>query len=115
MSFTNSELGGSISREHKGTGLISRLRAIMSHIGTLLTEAPAQYNVFPTPEKFESMKKNQGCGPSGGSEGTNNGPTSDELHDEELKAEIERAKKAEERRERKGSHGMSPKNPNGWN
>lgn len=113
ISFTKSEHGGSISREHKGTGLISRLRAVMSQIGTLLTDAPAQYNVFPTPEQFERMKRNQGCGSSFG--GSNNGPSSDELHEEEIKSDRERAKNAKERRERKGSHGMSPRNPNGWN
>lgn len=68
MNLRNSENGGSFSREHKGAGLISRLSAVIKHIGTLLTVPPAQYNIFPTPEQFERMKKNQGCGPSGGND-----------------------------------------------
>lgn len=68
LNLRNSENGGTISSEHKGAGPIARLGAVIKHIGTLLTEAPAQYNIFPTPEQFERMKKNQGCGPSGGND-----------------------------------------------
>jgi len=100
LNLRNSEIGGSISNEHKATGLISRLRAFMSHIGTLLTEAPDRYYRVPNQEELRLLSLNKGCSPVGS--GTNDGASSDDLHEEELKAERERRQREAYKREQKG-------------
>ncbi len=68
MNLRNSENVGSFSREHKGTGPISGLRDLISHLGYLLTEAPDRYKQFPTTQEFAQMSTNKGCGSSGGND-----------------------------------------------
>lgn len=68
MNLRNSENGSPVSREHKGTVLISGLRALISHIGYLLTEAPDRYKNPPNAQGYVQMSTNRGCGSGGGND-----------------------------------------------
>lgn len=83
LNLRNSENGGSFSREHKGTGPISGLRALISQLGYLLTEAPDRYKKVPNEQEYAQMSTNKGCG-----SGIDNGETEEQMQkiaDEEKK------------------------------